>query len=332
MARLSSNIDTAVNALHQGELVAFPTETVYGLGANARQPEAVAKIYQAKGRPPKHPLIVHLASVEQLFDWAREVPDAAHELARAFWPGPLTLILPKQASVPDAVTGERPTVGLRIPSHPMAQALLKQFGDGVAAPSANRFGRISPTRATHVQAEFPEADFPILDGGPAAVGLESTIIDLCGPVPRLLRPGHITQAQIETVLGQSINTIQTASIPNSLHKTEETAGSSLGAEAPGMLTHHYAPQTPCQLFHAEQLPFNPHHGYLLYEDQLAQELLKGGIPSSQYCVLSPQCYAAELYHALRELDSLGLESLNIQQPPNSVEWTAVLDRLKRATA
>ena len=182
-------------ALAAGELVAFPTETVYGLGADAANAEALARVFRLKGRPSDHPLIVHLARAALLGDWAADVPETAWRLAETFWPGPLTLILKRQPWVLDALTGAQDTIGLRVPAHPLALALLTRFGGGVAAPSANRFGHISPTTAAHVRAEFGDA-VPVLDGGACAVGLESTILDLSGEVPRVLRPGAVSKAAL----------------------------------------------------------------------------------------------------------------------------------------
>ena len=193
-------IDYAAHLLRQGRLVAFPTETVYGLGADASNPDAVRRIFQAKGRPADHPLIVHIPSIDSLNDWALTVPDAAHQLAARFWPGPLAMILNKRPEVPLVVTGGQDTVGLRMPDHPVALRLLRAFGGGIAAPSANRFCRISPTQAAHVEEELGDAVDLILDGGACQVGVESTIVDLSGNRPKLLRPGHITRLEIEAVL------------------------------------------------------------------------------------------------------------------------------------
>uniref|UniRef100_UPI002FDD1BFD L-threonylcarbamoyladenylate synthase n=1 Tax=Pelomicrobium sp. TaxID=2815319 RepID=UPI002FDD1BFD len=198
---LEREIAKAVDILRAGGLVAFPTETVYGLGADARNPEAVGKIFAAKGRPQHHPVIVHLAEAAQLEAWAVDIPDGARRLAERFWPGPLTLILRRGPGVPDAVTGGQDTVGLRVPAHPVAQALLQAFGGGIAAPSANRFGRLSPTTAQHVEAELDGAVDLILDGGACPVGIESTIVDCAGERPTLLRPGHIGREVLEEALG-----------------------------------------------------------------------------------------------------------------------------------
>src|SRR5687767_7136564 len=194
-------IAKAIEILRAGGLVGFPTETVYGLGADASNPEAVKKIYIAKGRPRNHPLIVHLAAFDAVPGWASEVPDAAKRLAARYWPGPLTLILKRAANVSALVTGGQDTVALRVPSHPVAQALLKAFGGGIAAPSANRYGRVSATTAEHVTSEFgAEIDF-VVDGGACEVGIESTIVDVSGARPALLRPGSITALELEAVLG-----------------------------------------------------------------------------------------------------------------------------------
>jgi L-threonylcarbamoyladenylate synthase len=229
-------IDQAVDLLRQGRLVAFPTETVYGLGADASNPEAVRRIFLAKGRPVDHPLIVHIPSVASLDAWVLSVPEAAQQLAAHFWPGPLALILKKRPEVPLEVTGGQDTVGLRVPDHPIALRLLQAFGGGVAAPSANRFCRISPTLAIHVQEELGESVDMILDGGACQVGVESTIVDLSGSQPKLLRPGHITRDQIEAVLQtQLLLTPQVEQVDV------------MQIRAPGMMAIHYAPITPALL-------------------------------------------------------------------------------------
>src|SRR5205085_10456480 len=197
-------IESAVQALRDGELVAFPTETVYGLGANAQNPAAVAKIFAAKGRPPNHPVIVHLDSPRFLHRWVREVPEAAMRHAESFWPGPFTMVMPRAANVHDVITGGQDTIAIRVPAHPMAQQLLTAFGGGIAAPSANRFGRVSPTRAEHVREEFGDAVRVVLDGGESQIGLESTIVSFDGEQVRLLRPGFITYSQLKEVVGDVI--------------------------------------------------------------------------------------------------------------------------------
>lgn len=317
-------IKRAADLLRQGRLVAFPTETVYGLGADASNPDAVAGIFKAKGRPADHPLIVHIADIDSLYDWAGLVPDAALKLAHRFWPGPLAIILPKKPEVPLAVTGGQQTVGLRMPDHPVALALLKSFGGGVAAPSANRFCRISPTQAEHVSEELGDAVDMILDGGACRVGVESTIIDLSGSKPRLLRPGHISRQEIEAVL-QTELVIASASAPEIPEEIR----------APGMMAVHYAPTTPAMRCPAELLP-----------DRI-QQLITGGkkigllsyrldiAETGQLHVLRlPEHaadYAQSLYAALRDLDNLQLDMILIEQPPQTEAWRAINDRLSKAT-
>src|SRR6186713_501833 len=197
-------LENAVTALRDGELVAFPTETVYGLGANAQNPAAVRRIFELKERPADHPVIVHLDNPKYLHRWVREVPEVANKLAERFWPGPLTMVLLRSENVHDVVTGGQDTVAIRVPSHPMAQQLLTAFGGGIAAPSANRYGRLSPTRAEHVRDELGDAVNTILDGGETQIGLESTIITFDGSHVRLLRPGAVTAGQIRTVIGDEL--------------------------------------------------------------------------------------------------------------------------------
>ena len=312
------SINHAAALLQQGLLVAFPTETVYGLGADASNPDAVAKIYAAKGRPQDHPLIVHLAHAEQLNDWAETIPDAAWRLAQAFWPGPLTIILNKKAQLPTTVTGGQDTIALRIPANPVALQLLKAFGGGIAAPSANRFGRISPTQALHVAEELGDNVAYILDGGPCNVGVESTIIDLSDDHPTILRPGRITRSQLKSVL-----------------QTEIRLSSLTKIRAPGMLAVHYAPQTMALLCPADTL-------ISMIDDLCAQgknigilaftpEMYK--LPCKNLVRLPEQAahYETALYSALRDLDNLQLDMLLIEQPPDIESWAAVNDRLSRAT-
>lgn len=313
-----ASIQHAADLLHQGKLVAIPTETVYGLGADAANPEAVGKIFQAKGRPADHPLIVHLAYASQMKEWAADVPETALRLASAFWPGPLTLILPKKSTVPAAVTGGQDTVALRVPDNPVALWLLRVFGGGIAAPSANRFGRISPTTAHHVAEELGDRVDCILDGGPCEVGVESTILDLTDAQPTILRPGRITRSQLEEVLQTEVGL-------KSQHKIR----------APGMLAAHYAPHTPAYLCTTDTL-------LALLEERLGQNqqvgvLACGPVLASlpyPHCLSLPEtaeAYEAALYAALRELDSLGLDSILVEQPPATEAWMAVNDRLSKAT-
>jgi len=319
---LNPEVRRAAEILRAGGLVAFPTETVYGLGADASSAVAVARLYAAKGRPEGHPVIVHFADAERAFEWAREVPDAARRLAARFWPGPLTLVLKRSAKAKDFITGGQDCVGLRVPSHPVAQALLREFGggnggrrfSGVAAPSANRFGNVSPTAAAHVREDFAKQIDLVLEGGSSEVGIESTILDLSGGEPELLRPGVISKFQIEEALHSKVS--------------EKSSASPRHA---GGLERHYAPKTPALLV--------PPHA-------LDAEIAKRG---STVAVLAfsrpdervdywirmprePRAYAQRLYAALRELDGAGCETILIETPPGTAEWTAVRDRLARAAA
>jgi L-threonylcarbamoyladenylate synthase len=311
-------IDEAVACLRSGNLVAFPTETVYGLGADALNHRALEQLYRLKGRPRQHPVIVHMAHVEGLSAWVSHWPDAAQQLADAFWPGPLTLILPKSGLVPDGITGGHPGVGLRIPRHPVAQRLLQQFGGGVAAPSANRYGQLSPTQANHVRTAFG-ADCPaLLEGGPSQVGLESTIVDLTD-VPVIRRLGHITAAALSAVLGYPI-----------------TEGGH--SAAPGTVTQHYAPTTPVRLLTASQLTL---HIATLIADQRVGVLsylpMPPGLPAHILWLTmptQPDHYNRRLYAALHEADTLHLSQLWVLHPPTGHDplWLAATDRLTRAAA
>jgi L-threonylcarbamoyladenylate synthase len=306
-------------------LVAFPTETVYGLGADASNPAAVAKIFAAKGRPQDHPVIVHLGSIELLPQWAGEIPPAAKKLAAAFWPGPLTLILERAGGVPDCVTGGQNTVGVRIPGHPVALELLQAFAgeerghafSGVAAPSANKFGRISPTTAAHVRAEIGDAVDCVLDGGECAVGIESTIVDLSRGRAVLLRPGEITPAQIAAVLGAEVE-LSDAAAPR----------------VPGALHSHYAPRTPLHLVAVAELPARlaALRGKKLAV--LALAAAPAGLKNVNWHT-APRAaagYAHELYASLRRLDALGCAAILVEAPPSAPEWQGVNDRLRRASS
>lgn len=310
----------AAAALRRGELVAFPTETVYGLGADASDAAAVRRSFAAKGRPAEHPVIVHLASAGRLHHWAAPVPPEAYRLAQRFWPGPLTMILPRAAHVLDVVTGGQTTVGLRVPDHPIAHALLEAFGGGIAAPSANRFGRISPTRAEHVRAELGDAVALVLDGGPSRVGLESTIVDLSGSEPALLRPGFVGVADLEAVLGRPLR------IPAGDHQT--------GTRAPGTLASHYAPSTPLVLVEPAGL-FVAIAGLLDAGQQVAVLARRPAAETHagvMWRVAPPEAaaYGHQLYGTLRELDALGCDSIVVEAVPDTDDWLAVRDRLRRA--
>ena len=327
----------AVDVLEMGGLVAFPSETVYGLGADAENPEAVARIYAAKGRPASHPVIVHVAPQADLSYWAARVPAQARALVQAFWPGPLTIVLKRAPGIPDCVSGGQDSIALRCPSHPVAQELLRAFAArrasgqaGVAGPSANTFGQVSPTLAAHVRNEFPElvaAGMPVIEGGASEVGIESTIIDLSrveqGVGPVLLRPGHITAEQISEVLGVPVQ--------------------GADAHAPrvsGALQSHYAPHTPLRL-----------GGLATLRDMAARPQLADGqriaivshtLPRPDFKV-HPQvdwvaapsdavAYGRTLYASLRALDRMGYASMLWEHVPDTSKWLGVRDRLTRAAA
>jgi L-threonylcarbamoyladenylate synthase len=310
-----AGVARAVDLLRAGEVVAFPTETVYGLGADASSADAVAKIYALKGRPAAHPVIVHLADADQLDRWAVGIPESARKLARMLWPGPLTLVLKRAPGVSDAVTGGQDTVGLRVPSHPVARALLAAFGAGVAAPSANKFGRVSPTLAEHVFADFALTVPLILDGGATNVGIESTIVDLSGEHPRLLRPGGVPAAAIEEVIGAP------------LAATDATA-----PRASGTLPSHYAPKAHVRLVRRVEMleQLSSHKGRRL--GVLALEVKVPRLnPALQRVVpaIAAQ-YAHDLYAAMRALDAQNVDLILVETPPASPAWAAIHDRLARA--
>lgn len=308
----SPTIAEAVAILQGGGLLAIPTETVYGLAADARNAEAVARIFALKGRPADHPLIVHIAGAEAIDAWAAVIPEAAKKLAAQFWPGPLTLILKKRADVPDAVTGGQDTVGLRSPDHALTLSLLKAFGGGLAAPSANRFGRISPTSASHVRDEFGDIAPPILEGGPCPVGIESTIVDLSQSPPRILREGHIRREQLLPYLPDLQSGLVSAS-----------------PRVSGSLDAHYAPRTPMRMLERERLieaAADEPHCVLLALESLPADTQGLSLP------LQSEAYAQGLYAALRELDSRQAACILIEKPPTGPDWLAVNDRIKRALA
>lgn len=342
-------IAQAAAVLKAGGLVGLPTETVYGLAADAGSSGAIAKIYSAKGRPSDHPVIVHLAHAEQISEWAIDIPEEAWILARAFWPGPMTLILKRAAHVLDAVTGGQDTVGLRIPSHPVAHAVLSAFGGGVAAPSANKFGRVSPTTAQHVRDEFGDAIDIVLDGGASEVGIESTIIDCVHPfrgsrfMPRILRPGAITLDMIKAALGTDHVSIM-ESHERTLAKIkdmERKALAKIGAvpDAPsqpavprvsGSLDAHYAPRTPLQLVASTALAATIARHANIPLAVLSHTCPTGFTGAWRPAAADPAGYARELYAHLRELDGIGAELLLIEAPAQGLEWDGVNDRLRRA--
>lgn len=316
----TEEIARAAALLRAGELVAFPTETVYGLGADAANPQAVARIFAAKGRPADHPLIVHLPDAGHVDRWARDIPPVAHALAERFWPGPLTLILRRQPNVIDAITGGQPTVGLRVPAHPVARQLLAAFGGGVAAPSANRFGRISPTTATHVREELGDRVAAILDGGPCAVGIESTILDLSGDAPRILRPGMIGAAALAEVLG---------STPGFAEGMDDGV-----PRVSGSLEAHYAPRTPLQLVAGDALPFAVRNALVAGERIAILACMAPAITADsivwRVAPTDAAGFAHDLYANLRVLDAAGCARIVVQRPPLTPAWAAVQDRLRRA--
>jgi len=316
-------IDDAARALAAGEVVAFPTETVYGLGADAADEAAVGRVFRLKGRPASHPLIVHVASVDAAAAWAETMPPLAGRLAQRFWPGPLTLILRKAAHVNSAVTGGQHTVGLRVPSHPVAQQLLQAFariGSGaVAAPSANRFGRLSATRAAHVEQEFGAALHIVLDGGASDVGIESTIVDLSSGRAVLLRPGAIAARQLAEALGEW------PGLPDAQ-----------SPRASGTLASHYAPRA--RLLLADDARLAEVARLLIANGQSVAVLARvAGEPLSgcgrwQRAPIDAASYAHELYALLRGLDQTGTDVIVVERPPGEDEWSAVLDRLARAAS
>ena len=310
----SLRIREAAAILKRGGLVAFPTETVYGLGADASQPAAVARIYAAKGRPADHPVIVHLGDPGQIARWARDVPDVAKRLMARYWPGPLTLVLRRADGVGDYLTGGQDTIGLRMPGHPIALELLREFGGGIAAPSANKFGRISPTTAEHVHNDLGEEVDLILDGGPCEVGIESTILDLSRETPTLLRPGRISAEDIAATIG----------FPS---KPADPGA----PRAPGTLESHYAPRKTMRLVASSQWSeaaraASPRRGVLALRPQPAGDSSTMWIDAPR----EPQGYAHDLYANLRALDSSGCDEILVEAPPATAEWAAVRDRLARA--
>ncbi len=307
----------ALSVLRSGGLIALPTETVYGLGADASNELAVRRIFAVKGRPSTHPLIVHVADLTAARAWASSFPRAAELLASAFWPGPLTLIVPRSARASDAVTGGQDTVGLRVPDHALTHELLTLFGGGVAAPSANRFGHVSPTTAQHVRDELgSEVDF-ILDGGPATVGVESTIVDVSRGPPRLLRPGGISVEDLELVLGEAVPLATTAT----------------DIRAPGMMASHYAPRAGLWLVTAAELAHEAHtrlaSGAKVAVFAPASVTLPAGV--GRFSVPDDaKGYARLLYALLREADDQGYDVILAAPPEASGLGLAVRDRLTRA--
>jgi L-threonylcarbamoyladenylate synthase len=293
----ASEIARAAALIRDGQLVAFPTETVYGLGANALDPAAIEKVYAAKGRPATSPLIVHVSSIEMARALVREWPERAEQLARIFWPGPLTLVLPKKPHVPDRLTAGLDTVGVRMPAHPIALGLIREAGVPIAAPSANRFAELSPTSAQHVRDSLGSDIAMVLDGGSSKVGIESTVLSLAGADAVLLRPGMVTQQEIEAVIGPVQALRPAVDGPHS---------------SPGLHRRHYSPKTPLILVEKGQLPTNGRGIFIQ-------------MPAD------PRECAAVLYERLHEADAEGWDWIAIERPPRTEEWAAIRDRLDRAS-
>ena len=305
-------IEEAARLLRQGKLVAFPTETVYGLGANALDARAVARVYEVKGRPSTSPIIVHMHSAEMARNLVENWPRQAALLAEAFWPGPLTIVLSRHPRMPEIVSAGLPTVGVRVPAHPVALEIICSAGVPVAAPSANRFGQLSPTTAEHVREGLGDAVDLIVDGGPTDVGIESTVISLAGRRPALLRPGMITRDAIEKVIGPVAGPVE-APYPGAAHP------------APGMHRRHYSPQTRLVLLDNNgQLPRGKGVFLRLQANVAAAKVVS--MPPD------PAGYAAMLYETLHALDHEGWDWIAVEQPPDESEWEGVADRLRRAAA
>ena len=298
----TENIMAAAEAILRGDLVCMPTETVYGIAADATNPEAVAKIFEAKERPSENPLIVHISDFVQLEDVVREWPSAAEVLANRFWPGPLTMVLKKAETIPDIVTGGLNTVAVRMPDHPVALELIEMCERPLAAPSANRFMQLSATRADHVDPKLAEKVVMILDGGPCRVGVESTVVDVSSHPPRILRPGGISRGDIQAALGRPLGQMA----PNALRKS------------PGMYDRHYAPKATVEVVES----LGAKDTGLVFGEPKTEKQIR--MPEN------PGGYAAALYAAMHRLDQAGPKRILIQRPPDGPEWEVVHDRLRRA--
>ncbi|MDX2164794.1 MAG: L-threonylcarbamoyladenylate synthase [Gammaproteobacteria bacterium] len=306
-------IDKAVKLLQSGECVGIPTETVYGLAADAANPTAIKKIFKLKGRPQNHPLILHIYNLDQLKDWVEFIPETAKKLMKKFWPGPMTLIFPVKKDIlkkpyVKTITGNQNTIGIRMPSHPITRKLLKLLGGPVVAPSANKFGHVSPTSAEHVKSEFKHKLKLILDGGQTKLGIESTIINVTEVPPRVLRPGPLSIAKIKKLSGVNV-------VSGKSKKSPRVSGS---------LKSHYAPRTPVKLFTGKIKSPKKNIG-----------VVSMSLPTlriTEWIVMpdEPAKYAKKLYAVLRELDAKRLNAIHIELPPNKPEWAAIRDRLLRA--
>lgn len=317
--KITTDLDLTVQLLKAGAIVAFPTETVYGLGADATNPAAIQQVFAAKGRPADHPLIVHIGTIEQLTLWAKDIPATALQLAQQFWPGPLTLILNKQPQVSSLITGGQDTIAIRMPQHPLALQLLQRFGSALVGPSANRYGRVSPTTAQHVANDLGAAVAAILDGDQCSVGIESTIVDLTGNTTKILRSGAITAAAISQLLQQDVTVMQDAD---------------RNMRSPGDVASHYAPLTKVLLLTQEELSTQAAtlvQKFSVLSFQAKPQNLNDHIYWQQVA-RDPKNYAHDLYANLRKHDQLQNDLLLIERPPYAPEWLAILDRLTRASA
>ena len=316
-----SAIEQAAEILRLGGLVAFPTETVYGLGANALDARAVERIYSAKGRPSFNPLIVHVSDEDGARALAADWPERASRLAKEFWPGPLTIVLPKRSIVPDNVTAGLDSVALRVPANPIALALLRVTGTPLAAPSANRSTELSPTTARHVERSLGDRVDLILDGGPTSVGIESTVLDLRGTRPSVLRPGLIGARELETIVGPVV-------APNDI-------GGEAARPSPGMMERHYAPHARLVLFDRDDARRVIEEARSIGERERVGMLLRTVVASGSWVGVQMPTgaapYAQRLYAALHELDDRGCRVVYVERPPNDAEWAGVRDRLERAS-
>lgn len=328
---LGEALEEAVRLLQKGELIALPTETVYGLAADARNPQAVTKIFQAKGRPSFNPIIVHVGSLEMARECVISWPPEADKLARAFWPGPLSIILKRSPLIPDVVTAAGDTVAIRWPAQPVFQKVIQKCGFPLAAPSANRSNSISPTTAEHVRSSLGSRIPLILDGGPCAVGIESTVVDLSSPgEPRVLRPGMISREMIDAVLGSKPTT-------TAVRESHSGGGAAAPLKSPGQLSRHYSPEAPLFLISCDIeediLRFAEQHGLKTSEIALILTRLE---VREQYMLIShlakePGAYARALYSTLYQCDERGCKAIIVQAPPRTSQWEGVWDRLKRAS-
>jgi L-threonylcarbamoyladenylate synthase len=317
------SVTQAVSLLQKGECVALPTETVYGLAADASDIIAVNKIFEAKGRPKNHPLIVHIPDVSHLKNWAKTIPETAYDLAKKFWSGPLTLLLNKAEHVSYEVTGGLDTIALRVPAHPLFLQVLIQLNGGLAAPSANRYKQLSPTIAEQVMQGLDGRIAAVLEGGPCEHGLESTILDLVSENPRILRSGPVTQQQLETAMGQSVETPK--------HHVEIV---------PGNVEAHYQPNTPLHILSSEQLlteivlPQQKNCHFIVWSDDVIEQCKKTNIPTGQWSKLENDAahFGSKLYVTLYQVDQISPSKIILEQPPQSAAWAAVNDRLSRAAA